>query len=316
MTNSSQFGKALEILYDMELDRVFMSRGIEELKKKAATYGKKRNIYKPIKKKSTEDGSECIFFGLAGGVILGALSGVIYGFIIEHGFFDRINAMFKHGIIFGIIGLVLGLIFGVILAKAVVRGEEEDISAAYEKDMKEYERQIKADDKRVALEMEEREFVLTQKEELDERLYNTSRMLTQFYNKLGIDRDFQNVIAVGYMYEFWRIGISRKLEGADGLYYLVRKEIKNDIMHMKIDEILRKLDQILDNQSAIYSKLTAINRKCDSMVKASVASLEYAAKNNKMAAKAVQNTELAAYNSERIAAELRYQNFIKTYLMV
>ncbi|MBQ7574619.1 MAG: hypothetical protein IJT23_10220 [Clostridia bacterium] len=109
-----------------------------------------------------------------------------------------------------------------------------------------------------------------------------------------------------FAHEFIRLGISRQLEGAQGLYYLIRKELRMDQMQRSLDDISRKLDEIIDNQREIYGEIVKMNNKCENMIQATL-------KMSKNLNNIEQNTAISAYNSERILKEEEYQTFFQTY---
>ena len=63
----------------------------------------------------------------------------------------------------------------------------------------------------------------------------------------------------------------------------------------------------------LHSEILNLNSQCERLVGATMKSAQIAADNNVLLSEAVKNTEIAAYNSERIAAEQRYQSFMMTY---
>ena len=108
------------------------------------------------------------------------------------------------------------------------------------------------------------------------------------------------------MNEFLRLGIATKLEGADGLYYLIRKELRMDQMQYTMNEISSKLDTLIDKTHELHSDLLNINSKCDKLVNATIRAAS-------SAESAAVNSAITAYNSERIAKEQEYQNMLITY---
>ena len=112
------------------------------------------------------------------------------------------------------------------------------------------------------------------------------------------------------MNEFARLGISRHLEGADGLYYLVRNELRFDQMNATLNDIAYSLDSIVDRQRELYAEVTSMNRRCDKMISLT---LQNAKNTERSLNRIAENTSIAAYNSERISQELAFQNFMLYY---
>lgn len=112
------------------------------------------------------------------------------------------------------------------------------------------------------------------------------------------------------MNEFLSLHITDKLEGSDGLYYLIRKELKFEVLNVTLKEISNKLDSIIDQESQLYSVLTGINNKCDRLVTNTQNSIALSIRNNELSEQTARNTEIAAYNTERSAKELEYQSML------
>lgn len=85
--------------------------------------------------------------------------------------------------------------------------------------------------------------------------------LEELYEKSGIGTDYQKLIPMRYMANFFNLGISRKLEGTDGLYYLVRQELRADQFNASLQEISQKMDTIISKQSEIYRELLSIEEQ-------------------------------------------------------
>lgn len=204
--------------------------------------------------------------------------------------------------------------------------------AKYKSEYREYKKEYdirynaakKADDEEYNARKNALNLLLTQ---LTNKLAQSVSLLNEMYNAVGIDHDYRNIVPVAYMNEFVRLGIATKLEGADGLYYLVRKELQTETMNQKLDVIVAKMDTIIDKQHALYSELVSMNFKCDNMISASISQTDaILAQNNainqqnnlisdqNMLISKVQNdTAVAAYNSERMAREQEYMNYFQRY---
>lgn len=298
-------------LYDMELNNYLMTRAINELDSRITDLGKKRKIIAPTEEKADKSdiglsaGTGALIFG-----IIGIIVGVIYNFKHEVGFFAKLFGIILHGFTFGLVAVLIGAVLGLIYGLISYSGDNDKFRKQYLRDLKVHNNEILKDDQRVQRERKEREILIRQRNILINRKNEASRKLNSFYASSGIDSDYRNLIPIGYMYEFIRLGISTKLEGADGLYYLVRCELRSDQFQCTLEEISRKLDKIIDNQHGIYSEITKINNKCDRMIRETMKSAEIAAKSNQTLNAAVANTAITAYNTERIARELEFQRFL------
>jgi len=93
----------------------------------------------------------------------------------------------------------------------------------------------------------------------------------------------------------------------------VRRELREDAFYIKLDEISQKLDTIIDKTDRLYGEILNLNSQCETLIGETMKSAQIATDNNILLNEAVKNTEIAAYNSERIAAEQKYQSFMMTY---
>lgn len=287
-----------------------MTRSIEKLNREMASLGKSRSFRSPQQEEKDISIVGIMFTVVIIAAIIGAVVGVISGFVIGEGFFGKIGQAFVNliilGLYFGIGGAVLGLIIGIV-AKVI---GYKDSKKKYESDCRNYQQTIKNDKLRVERENKQKAYLMKQRDELYYKREKSKRLLDEFYIKMNIDKNYRNLVPIGYMYEFMRLGIATKLEGADGLYYLVLRELKADQLQYTLEEISGKLDIIIDKQRDIYRELVKTNQRCDELVRIAV---EHSRKTAKSLSNVENNTRIAAYNSERTAKEISYQNFMLTY---
>ena len=116
------------------------------------------------------------------------------------------------------------------------------------------------------------------------------------------------------MDEYLRLGIAKAFGGANGLYNLVLKKLDFDKLKDVLGDISYKLDVIISNQDSIYNELTGINKKCDSIVSNTVTLIAKADQTIEALHAVEATTAIAAYNTERTARELEFQNFMEIYL--
>lgn len=156
--------------------------------------------------------------------------------------------------------------------------------------------------------MAEKRILIAKRNMLKQKMSESGRLLYDMYLKSGIDKNYWGIIPIGYMNEFLRLKITDHLGGTDGLYYLVKREIKTDRLQYTVDEINSKLDTIIDNQSRIYSDLLDMKNKGDRLIRETVRKAEIESKNNRTLKKIECNTALDAYYSQQAQAELKYMN--------
>lgn len=305
--------KGIAILYDMEKNNYLMTRAISQLNQTIKTLGSKKNIAPPVEKKESfmdiflellwSMGILIIFGG-----IIGAISGVVYSFSrgILVGIMSSIFSGICFGIVGGIVGLAIALILSLILGYMSFSRKTAENQRSYEEAYQKYNALVQSDNQRVSEEIKQKKHLREQRDLLVARKIKSVSLLNSFYETIGIDAAYRNIVPIGYMYEFSRLGISRKLEGADGLYYLIMQELRADELKYTLQEISEKLDMIIDQQREIYRELHSINEKCDRMIK-------LAEKAVKIGEYQVEQSEIAAYNLERIRKEEEFQSFMQAY---
>ena len=319
--NKEQLKKGISILYDMELNNYLMTRSIQGLEYEISHLGKRKEFVKPEREydnRSAIDTGEsvllpCILiFGILG-VIIGFIWGTSWTDIDFFAFFCAIIGAAIMGGIFAFIGMIVAVIVAAIKGKMEIDDNNERLSEKYVQNERIYNMNLRLDQERVENELQEKDLLIAQRNALITRRKVARAKLMFFYDKVGIDKNFSNLLPIAYMYEFMRLHISDKLEGADGLYYLVSRELKVDKMYLKLEEISSKFDTIIDNQHRLYDELSSLNLRCEKLIENTCMAAEIAAENNSLLQEAVENTEIAAYNTERIARENEYQSFLMTW---
>lgn len=292
--------KTISILYDMELNNYYMTQAISQLAVNINSLGKSNRIAKPEKESA---GSP--FFYAVGGFILGVI-GVIYG-IIE--FISGFRLLYLITIIptliiYFAIGAAIGAAIGFIIDLFCMASEKRRANARYDNALVKYEKDLADDKKRVEREKVNSNKLYHEYLILKERKSEAEHQLQNFYIQAGIDSRFRNIIAMGYMNEFINLGISRKLEGADGLYYLIMQELRWDQMQYTLEEISSKLDAVIDNQRLIHSDLKKMNRESKYMIDRVIRGV------NNLNSNVNDLKAIEQYNGDRIARELEFQNFM------
>ena len=305
--------EGFSILYDMELNNYLMTQMIAELNGQINSLGHKKNINQPYKEQNNVAMSDYTLPFLGVGGFLGAIIGAIVGFVDANSFIEYIFSPLEEGIKFALIFAAIGLAFGFFVGIICRKKKYAEIEKNYSSNCIDAEKRIKNDAIRVQNELKQKEILIHQRQALMTRKNEATQRLNKFYSIMNIDSKYRHIIPIGYMNEFVSLGISNKLEGVDGLYYLIRQELRMDQFQYTLDEISSKLDTIIDNQHRLYGELKNLNTKCDTLISATVKTAQLAAKNNQLLQQVVENTSITAYNSERIKAELRFQNYMMTY---
>lgn len=320
--------KGINIIYDMELNRVMMVRLYNSLKNTIERMDFSSHIVRPVEpvfKQSTLDnpitgksvaiaGFICAFIGmLTSCSASGNYENSIFGTI------GKVEDSIGNGLLGGIIGFAIGAIIGYLIGYFTDKNELERVKSEdaiqyqlvwkkYEEKCKEYKKAIEAEKKELAFLGIKRDALIQQCETIREQYDRTTDMLMSFYDLLNIDSKFRNIHPLGYMCEFINLGISNKLEGADGLYYLVLKELRYDQMQYSLYEISSKLDKIINNQRAIYSELCQINYTADQMHRAILTLVTEAQNQTELQKQINEKSEINNYILQRISSEQEYQS--------
>ncbi len=290
----------IKILYDMELNNYLMTRGIQLLDQKISNLGYYYRFEEPKKREVKEYYRDldkgCFLWCLIGGIPLGILSG---------------------STIAGIIGAIIGTLgkrfFNYAQQADHFEEERRNAQKYYEEEVAAYNQALDNDELRVQAELKQQDFLTVQKNELVARLNKSKALLNSFYYSSGIDKRFCNIVAMGYMNEFIGLGISSKLEGSDGLYYLIMQELRWDQLNATLEDISRKLDTIIDNQKRIYYELQDMNQKCNSIINGINSLADKIEHNTEVQQTVASNTELSAYYSQRTAREAEFANYMRLY---
>lgn len=340
--------KSLYILYNMEVNNYAMTKLIKSLSYEINKLGRPRNISAPklgAKEYSLRKNARVLLNGSnsnadkSGKVKpyrskLGNMDGVSYILplicvivaiilvIINEksssiGIIWKIISVIINGAIFGTIAFFVGLglawLIALITGKARRNDEYETARRQYDVDMQLYNAAVERDNRRVQRELVKQTALITQRDSLINRKKQATDKLKQFYDMVGIESSFRNIIPIGYMYEFSKLGIANKLGGADGLYYLVKKELRADQMQCTLDVISKKLDIIIDQNSDIYREIRNIDYKCDQMISSLNHLIETTSKANKKLDSISENNSVSAYNSQRILEERRFTNYMMVW---
>lgn len=297
----------ISILYEMEQNNYLMTRAVSQIDQKASQLGHSRQFKKP-----PFPNVETYFLNiLTVTAIVCAVVGVILG-IIESISFDDGGIIYRFFIsvlgtlIFAAIGAVIGFFITVVICSIIYIVNHKKAKEEYQWELKFYNNKVEFDQIRVRDELTQKNRLLKEKELLVLRLYESKTRLDNFYNIMSIDREFRSLIAIGYMDKFIKLGISTKLTGADGLYYLIMQELDKELIKLSLLEISAKLDTLIDNQNRLYGEIHHINDKCDQIIKSTLNQI-------KRLDSIEKNTELANYSIERAEKELEFQNFMILY---
>lgn len=211
--------------------------------------------------------------------------------------FDEFDGFLKIlPIIVYVLLLPINIIVGIVYyyyEKPKIETAQKEAEEIYRKSCEEYEKIYAGIERNRRKDTEKADALTEQKNNLLKRKAESEEKLRIFYEKINIHEKFRGIVPMSYMAEYINLGIATKLEGSDGLYYLVMKDIKDTEFKYTITS---KLDEIIQQEDRLHKSIERMKRSCDVMV------LNTA--NN-----ASSNT-IDTYQSERIERELKYQTYL------
>jgi hypothetical protein len=301
--------KTVSNLYDMELNNYLTVQTIEKLEYQVNSLGYYQNIPEP-KQQQAYLSFDDTGTGAMIGVFIGAIIGTIIGFSNSSGFFSSIGGAIGGLIIGSLIGVALGAVIGFCADQSYFNECKNNYGNTYQREMSQYKWQISQDKERVQKEPIQKEVLQVEIVALKNRLDKSTALTASMYDNAGIDSDFRSLISIGYMNDFIRLGISNKLTGVDGLYYLIKQKINWDLLHTTLYDISQKLNTIINNQDRIYYELCDMNRKCDEIVANTGHLIAQGIERGNTLDEIRQNSAITAYNAERSRVEQEYWNMI------
>ena len=306
----SELQRGIQTIYNMEQNIYLMQNVLNDLDGQISRLGKQEHFSEPEKRTVYADFDNYIGKSAGASALIAFIISIINIFIK----LEKAGGGALSGAKFSALGsgLVFGfwccLIIGSIITFAKKSEQQDRAKRKYERAYKNYLEKIDNDTARVNAELAEKRILIAKRNMLKQKMSESGRLLYDMYLKSGIDKNYWGIIPIGYMNEFLRLKITDHLGGTDGLYYLVKREIKTDRLQYTVDEINSKLDTIIDNQSRIYSDLLDMKNKGDRLIRETVRKAEIESKNNRTLKKIECNTALDAYYSQQAQAELKYMN--------
>lgn len=283
----SELQRGIQTIYNMEQNIYLMQNVLNDLDGQISKLGKQEHFSEPEKRTVYADFDNYIGKSAGASVLIAFIISIINIFIkLEKAGGGALSgAKFSalgSGLVFGfwcfVIAIAIGLIIGSIITFAKKSEQQDRAKRKYERAYKNYLEKIDNDTARVNAELAEKRILIAKRNMLKQKMSESGRLLYDMYLKSGIDKNYWGIIPIGYMNEFLRLKITDHLGGTDGLYYLVKREIKTDRLQYTVDEINSKLDTIIDNQSRIYSDLLDMKNKGDRLIRETVRKAEIESK--------------------------------------
>ncbi|MBQ6105747.1 MAG: hypothetical protein IJL03_07345 [Lachnospiraceae bacterium] len=273
--SEKELGEALNAIYELEKERYQTMRLNEELTEKVSRYAIPKKIapvpgFQPRKDIGIRFAKAFAIFG----AVLGVVSFYLFIKALDEPDLPAILIVllsFAGWILWtAVCALGFGWLGGLIdthLYRKAVAKERQTWELETAPKAEAYRAAVEADAARVF--DEKIKIVKINKEQWDLRNLEKkeAETLAELYEKAGIGADYRRLIPMRYMANFFNLGISRKLEGTDGLYYLVRQELRADQFNASLKEISAKMDTVIGRQSEIYRELCAIEEKNREMIR-------------------------------------------------
>ena len=238
-------------------------------------------------------------------------------------------AIIYYGAIVGVIGTFIGIIIGCVQTKNTEKENNENCKLLELQDKENYKRAIEKynyDCRKEKERLEEEGILyaqlLSEKNTLEKQLTESKNTLKQLYDDADIEPAYRNLVAIGYMYELISIEAATQLKGSNGLYYLVRKELRQDNLEGILNGISDQLNTIISQNNRLHNELMLMNQESVRLSGKILSELKETSKaqmemNNSMRS-IERNTRyscysnaLTSYNTTRMRKELEYQAFLK-----
>ena len=302
----------LEIVVNMEKNIYLQDRLISQMRRRISELGKLHDYQKPTEPKD-ETGKPFMGVIMGAGSAFAGLLLLLWGVGLCHG---GIGEMLLGWIVvlFGAV-ICLGSIINAIWEvgesykkiKSYTRAER-----AYDSAMEEYERKTHADQIRVQKEMLEAEILSDELKALEIQNGNSKENLKKIYDLGIVFPKYRNLSMICSIYEY--IDAKRCTSLGDA-YNILEGEMRLDRIIMQMDQIITQLNMVQKYQFMLYTVVQEMNEKSDRLLNSAkdmVSRMQdiYAQSQqwNERITAAERNTELAAYQAQRIQAELHYMN--------
>ncbi len=291
--------ECLEHIIEIEKTSFTQQKLIEALEKKIASLGLPRTIKAPEKIETyvprieynlEYEGfdSDRISSAAAIGCVMSGIIGFLYGCSSSEGLIGGLFNGVINGVIFLIIGSVIGAIIGFIISASKQASAKSNNKQAqeyaqsesnrlyneqlrqndekYKKELAKYQAVVEFDNNRVIAEKEQKKELFFSKEEVIKKYNETQQLLEQFYDYADIYETYRNVVAVCYIYEYLKSGISKELTGHEGAYLVFKYEMYEKLKIEKLDTIISKLDQIHFDNITLNNTMQQIENRVDNLI--------------------------------------------------
>lgn len=197
--------------------------------------------------------------------------------------------------------------------------EKKKQQAKYENALKSYQKACLDEKARMNQETQEKEVLLEELGQLEMQNKSTAQTLANMYGLNIIHEAYRTFPRVCTLYEYIQTGRCHSLEevkgyASGGAYNLLRREEDQQIIILKLDQILQSLESIKMNQYMLYYAIQEENQKLDDIMSSinQISEQIKSSGNSRIDPRQLEslqkNSKLIAYNTECIEKELHYIN--------
>lgn len=148
---------------------------------------------------------------------------------------------------------------------------------------------------------------------LRKRQLSSKINLNAFYHNSGLAPEYCHAVPIKYMSDFIRLGISTNLEGVNGLYYLIRQEVRADVFQASLSNIGNQLNSMNNYERAILQELQKQKENSSIMITNSVSSLNQTSpilyNDEQYIKRTINSSDITKYIQSRIRTEKEYGEF-------
>lgn len=319
----------LGIIVDLEKNVYLQNQLIEGMQNRISKLGIPKTFDFPVPPKPKGSafvlGSivKGLLFPLVPFAVLAGILFVVFGFI---GSFlqmvGELNSTF--GIIIDKIAWIAFILVALAFVLTVIGFTLSDISdrSNYETERENYSQacldyQNKLDQDKVRIKSEERQQAALRKaiNQVEEVQKATKKTLTDTYALNIIYEKYRTLPHICSIYEYIYSGRCTSLHGSGGAYDVLENEILQKTVILQLDTIIRQLNSIQQNQYMLYNAIQEGNKKLDTILSSIDKVSEQISglipqqmETERYMNELEKNSEIMAYNTERIEKELTYMN--------
>jgi cell division protein FtsB len=308
----------LGIVVDMEEDIFLKGRLEKAYQDRISRLGHHKKIEAPVKKKPKAKGTSPPVLILGGILIIGNIIAFIVVSVLgwmHETVTDAIWTMIGMVLFLAAIDVVAIIILTIINCILIGIWSKLQSEDDYRADLSEYEKQVDAEKTRMREENRLKQYLELELDNLQTQRSNSISNLAQIYDKDVIAPKYRSFAMVSSLYEYICVGRCTSLEGADGAYNILEREILFNHIISKLDMIISRLDQIKGNQYMLYTAIRQANQKLDQLNE----SVQQVGNNlsnyhgdldaiNAHIAELQKTSAASAYFAERSKKELEYMN--------